>query len=172
MNKMTSLEPKDDIPPSLQEFLFLDIDHDKLLKLAAEWDVEYLKEASLFPSTFPASKVIMGANHHLMVSLVCRRSSKNPVTPINIIFLVVTGSPQTYLSAAAYEALICPDKKSIIPETMLVQIQVEEVVSTCISPKDSHFADVNILGMDFLAKHRLSIMTDFEQKEFELKRIE
>jgi hypothetical protein len=45
-------------------------------------------------------------------------------------------------------------------------------VSTCISPKDSHFADVNVLGMDFLAKHRLSIMTDFEQEEFELKRIE
>jgi hypothetical protein len=163
-------EPKDYIPPSLQDFLLLDVDHEKLLKMAAEMDVEYLKEASVFPSTFPVSGVIWGANHRLMVNLVCRRSSKNPVSAINVIFLVDTGSPQTYLSAAAYEALIGPGKESIIPETMRVQIQVEEVLLTCISPKGSHFANVNVLGMDFLAKQRLSIVTDFGQEEFELKR--
>jgi hypothetical protein len=103
-----------------------------------------------------------------MVNLVCRRVSfKNA---INIIFLVDTQSPVTYLSAAAYKAL--SGKESIIPESLHIQIQVEDVLMTFLSPKNSHFSDVNVLGMDFLAEQGLSIITHFSRKEFELKRMQ
>jgi hypothetical protein len=164
-------EPVDYIKPSLQDFLLLDVDFDKLMKMAAEMNVAYLQKASIFPASLPASGIIWGPNRRLMVNLVCRRFRKSLAAPINVIFLVDTGSPATYLCADAYKALM-GDGQDDVPETMSLQIQSEDVVLTFLSPEHSHFSNVNVLGMDFLAEQRLSIISSFSRKEFMLKRME
>mmetsp|Transcript_32390 Transcript_32390/g.52400 ORF Transcript_32390/g.52400 Transcript_32390/m.52400 type:complete len:187 (-) Transcript_32390:312-872(-) len=165
-------EPVDYIKPSSQDFLLLDVDYETLMKIALEMDVGYLKEASLFPAVFPVSGIIYGANHRLMINLVCQRVSRSSsARPINVIFLVDTGAPSTHLCAAAYAALIGPCTDAVVPESMRVRIQVEDAIQTFISTKNSHFSDVNVLGMDFISTHRLSIINDFSNLEFHLRHV-
>lgn len=163
-------DPMSYIKPSSQDFLLLDVDFEELKKVAVEMKVEYLKEA-VFSTAFPVSGIIWGPNRRLMVNLVCRRVSKDCTTiPINVIFLIDTGSPFTHLCVDAYQALI--GEKGQVPETMRVQIQSEVSMRTFLSPINSHFSNVNVLGMDFLSKERLSIITNFLEEDFFLNRIE
>jgi hypothetical protein len=52
-----------------------------------------------------------------MVNLVCRRQSKTSAIARNIIFLIDTGSPVTYLCQEAMESLI--GKDSNLPQSLL-----------------------------------------------------
>lgn len=77
-----------------------------------------------------------------------------------------TGSPVTYLCQEAMESLI--GKDSNLPQTLFVRIHSEKVIQTHISPKDGHFADVNVLGMDFIVKNRVYPRLDFDENTFSL----
>ena len=86
-----------------------------------------------------------------MVSLSCRRERKNSKA-INIIFLIDTGSPNTFLSDnKAMEALLVGNKPDgcNISTMMGVRIHTKQVIECHLSPHDKHFADVNVLGADF-----------------------
>jgi hypothetical protein len=37
-----------------------------------------------------------------------------------------------------------------------------------LSPRDKHFADINLLGTDFLETHRAQLRMDWAQKTFQL----
>ena len=93
-------DPPGYIKPSLQDMLLTDIDAEELLKIAERLGVDYLGPAAEFPCSFPKSGKIHGNNKRLMVSLSCRREGNNS-KPINIIFLIDTGSPNTFLSDKA-----------------------------------------------------------------------
>ena len=43
-------------------------------------------------------------------------------------------------------------------------IQQERVIECHLSPKDKHFADVNVLGADFLVENGLTLVCDYSQK--------
>ena len=154
------------IKPELQNFLLTDITAKELRVIAAELEVDYLGPAA-FPGTFPAVGDIRGLNHRLIVSLVCRRQTTKQATSVNIIFLINTGSPVTYLCHEAMEALI--GKDSHPPQTLYVKIHSEQTILARLSPKGSHFADVNVLGMDFFAKNRMFPIPNWDQKSFILQ---
>jgi hypothetical protein len=101
-----------------------------------------------------------------MVSLSCRTEGKNSKT-INIIFLIVTGSPNTFLSEKAMEALVGKPGCNVGP-TIDVMIHTKKVILCHLSPHDKHFADVNVLGMDFLSKNLLSLSMDYDNETFQL----
>jgi hypothetical protein len=65
------------------------------------------------------------------------------------------------------EALI--GKDSHLPQALYVKIQSEEAIETHLSPKESHFADVNVLGMDFLAQNRVFPIPDWVNRTFILQ---
>ncbi|KAJ1340341.1 hypothetical protein BSLG_005043 [Batrachochytrium salamandrivorans] len=112
---------------------------------------------------------IKGQTHRLMVPLVCRRQPTKPkqVPSVNIIFLIDTGSPVTYICQEAMEALI--GKDSPLPQAMYAKIHSEKAIEVHLSPKGSHFADVNVLGMDFIVKNRVYPRLDFDEETFILQ---
>ncbi|KAJ2989791.1 hypothetical protein HDV02_004772, partial [Globomyces sp. JEL0801] len=160
------MDPPGYIKPDLQDLLLTDITAKELRVIAAELEVDYLGPAA-FPGTFPAVGDIRGDNHRLMVPLVCRRRAQKEAPARNIIFLLDTGSPSTYLCQEAMEALI--GKDSPLPQTLWVHIHSQEAILTHLSPKGSHFADVNVLGMDFLARNRVFPIPDWVNSTFILQ---
>lgn len=102
------MDPPGYINPSQQDLLLSDITAKELGVIAAAMELEYLGLAS-FPGSFPVDGRIWAPNHRLMINLVCRRQTKLDSPTRNIIFLVNTGSPVTYLCQAAMESLIGKD---------------------------------------------------------------
>lgn len=146
--------------------LFTDITAEELLTIANLLGVDYLGPAAEFPDSFPVSGLIYGNNKRLMVSLSCC-TKRNNSKAINIIFLVDTGSPNTFLSDKAMEALVGKPGCNI-GTTMTVMIHSKRVTNCHVSPHDKHFADVNVLGMDFLSKNLLSLSMDYDSESFQL----
>ena len=159
-------DPPGYIKPSLQDMLLTDITAEELLKIAEILEVDYLGPAAEFPGSFPISGFIYGNNKRLMVSLSCCRGKKNS-KPVNIIFLIDTGSPNTFLCEKALEALVGKPGCNI-GTTMTVMIHSDTVVTCHLSPHDKHFSDVNVLGMDFLSKNLLSLSMDYDCEFFQL----
>ncbi|OAJ44153.1 hypothetical protein BDEG_27419 [Batrachochytrium dendrobatidis JEL423] len=131
------------IKPDLQDLLLTDITAKELRVIAETMEVDYLGPA-VFPGTFPAMGNIKGQNYRLMVPLVCRRRTTKDVPSVNIIFLIDTGSPVTYLCHEAMEVLI--GKDSHLPQSLYVKIHSEEAIEAHLSPKGSHFADSVLSG--------------------------
>ena len=159
-------DPPGYIKPSLQDMLLTDITAEELLTIAKRLEVDYLGPAAEFPCSFPKSGKIHGNNKRLMVSLSCRRDGNNS-KPINIIFLIDTGSPNTFLSDKAMEALVGKPGCNIGP-TMDVMIHSDAIITCHLSPHDKHFSDVNVLGMDFFSENLLSLSMDYKHKSFRL----
>jgi hypothetical protein len=141
----------------LQDFLLTDITANELLTIAADIiKVDYLGPATEFPCSFPT----------LMISLSCLKEG-NDSKPINVIFLINTSSPNTFLCDKAMEALGgkpgCNRR-----QTMDVMIHSEKSIVCYLSPHDKHFSNVNVLGMDFLSKNLLSLSMDYKRKSFQL----
>ncbi|KAI3654381.1 hypothetical protein MP228_001100 [Amoeboaphelidium protococcarum] len=154
------------IQPSCQDFLITDITEENLRETAKSLDVEYLGAAS-FPRRFAAIGNIVGGNHRLMISLVCRRQSQQEAPAVNVVFLVKTGSPVLYLSKRAMKALM--GHRENVPQILYVQVHNERVTEFHLSPPGSHFEDVNLLGMDFLIKNRRSLVMNYDADTFTLQ---
>ena len=151
------------VEPSLQDLLLLDVKHDTLVEIGENMEIQYLGENDEKP-LFPVTGLLFMPNVRLMVNLICsrhKRSGKHG-PQLNIIFLVDTGSPVTYLSQQAMHALIGADGTNA-PKSMKVKIHDGTVVICHISPQDKHFADVNVLGMDYLSIRQLSMNIDYKQ---------
>ncbi|KAJ3315794.1 hypothetical protein HDV04_000001 [Boothiomyces sp. JEL0838] len=155
------LDPPGYIKPSLQDLLLTDITAEELQNIAENLGVKYLGPAE-FPGSFPVNGSVEGANKRLMVNLVCKRQSRSQTNAINIVFLIDTGSPVSYLSEIAIKTLI-PENANI-PDSLKVCIQTERVIQCHLSPKDKHFADVNVLGADFLVENGITLISDYVQK--------
>jgi hypothetical protein len=155
------LDPPGYIKPSLQDLLLTDITAEELLNIAESLGVEYLGKAE-FPGTFPVNGSVEGMNKRLMVNLVCKRQSRNPTIAINIIFLIDTGSPVSYLSEKAMQVLLSENVH--IPESVKVCIHTERVIQCHRSPKDKHFANVNVLGTDFFVENGITLVGDYVHK--------
>ena len=157
-------DPPGYIEPSHQDLLLTDITAENLLEIAKSLDVKYLGAAE-FPGQFPATGNLVGGNHRLMINLVCRRRSHKEMSAVNIVFLVDTGSPVSYLSKGAMEALT--GNCETVPRVLYVLVHNERDVIEChISPTGSHFEDVNVLGMDFVS--RCTLMVDGPARIFSL----
>ena len=165
MNDELVLDAPGYIKPCEQNLLLADITPQMLKDVAFALELEYLKSAS-FPGSFPVTGKIWSINNRLMINLVCcLRTADSPAR--NIVFLLCTGSPYTYLSLNAMKSLMGQDCE--IPTVLLVRIHCNQVIQTNLSPTDSNFANVNVLGMDFLAGNLLSLCMNFNQKEFSLE---
>ncbi len=126
--------------------------------------MEYLSVAHSCPS-FPVTGLIYGMNMRLMVNLICRRAPGS--LTVSVIFLVDTGSPKTFLSECATEKIIGASVSNIV-DNIYVLIHGNRTIKCGLSPHDRHFADVNVLGMDFLASNNLSLALDHPAKSFKM----
>lgn len=76
------------------------------------------------------------------------------VEVMNVIFFIDTGFPVSYLSEKAMKALI-ENPGCHYPSS----VHSNKVIECHLSSQDKHFADVNVLGMDFIFENKLSIVT-------------
>jgi hypothetical protein len=102
-----------------------------------------------------------------MVNIVCRGPKKD-AKPINIVFLVHTGSPYILVS----EGYGCFNgttwKQHCTNKCMDVLLQSNRTTQCHLSPIDKHVADVNVLGMDFIFDNGTSSHLNCEMDTFEL----
>ena len=151
------------LKPSDFDVLLNDINETDLHLIAEMEGAPYLNVSTLQP-VFPVEGMVMGMNKRYMVNLLARR--KNTVHFKNVVFMVDTGSPYTFISKAAMEAMVGPDAN--VPSIIKLDIQGEHSMVCYLSPPDKHFADVNLLGMDFLEMKGAHLITDWPQKTFVL----
>jgi hypothetical protein len=167
--------PPEYFAPNLQDLLLTDItSHVLKNEVSKELNVSYLHPVDMIPevgTTVYGS--IHGVNHRLLVNLVCRRrrrqgSPKAEYSSYNIIFLVDTGSPVTYICAEAMHALIGPTAATNpLPSSLHVALQSGKYITEChLSPAESKFSDVNVLGMDVMI--RTAMKLNGPQKDFSI----
>jgi hypothetical protein len=159
-------DPPGYIKPSDQDLLLTDITEKELLTIANLLEVENLSPATTFPGAFPVKGRIHGLNKRLMVNLVCCKEG-NDTHPITIVFMIVTSSPYSFLSKKAMDALIGETGCNNV-QAMDVQLHSDNTIFCHLSPVDKHYANVNVLGMDFIYKNGLSMHLDFKSNKFEL----
>ena len=159
------MDDLDYIAPSVQNLLLTDVTQEILnTRIAPELGVRYLSASEAENASFPVTGIMFGLNRRLMVNLLVRRKVSHKF--FNIIFLVDTGSPVSYLCDKAISALI--GKDNALPKFLNVCVQGDQVLECHLSPQDGHFHDANVIGMDFLATHRLSIKICYSQRTFQL----
>ncbi len=95
-----------DMQDLLEDLLLLDGTHNTLCSSIANLlDVEYLGPAKMLTSFAPKGK-LLGLDFRLMINFSCRKCSETSVYPfLNVIFLVDTGSPNSYLCTEAMQAI-------------------------------------------------------------------
>ena len=146
------------IAPKFQDIILLDMNHTILIKeVAEELGVKYLGPAQNV-LRFPINGILFGSNRRVMVNFSCRRKSMGESYPwLNVIFLCDTGSPNSFLSGHAMNALI--GNADYIQEVLRVDTGIFSHTFH-LSVPGSHFSEVNVLGMDFICKASLSILID------------
>jgi hypothetical protein len=144
------------------DVLLSDINEGDLYLIAEMEGAPYLNISSTQKPIFPVEGLVMGMNRRYMINLSVRR--KNTKHFKNVVFMVDTGSPYTFLSLTAMKAMVGPGEN--IPSIMKLEIQGKASVICYLSPSDKHFADVNLLGMDFLEMSRSNLITDWQKKTF------
>lgn len=156
------------------DILLHDITERDLYLIADMEGVPYLNvSTSTLPPEFPVEGMVIGVNRRFMVNLLTRmmfRPKKYHANDVerkagfrNVFFIMDTGSPYTFLSKSAMIALVGDNN---VPSMLKVEIHGNQSLICYLSPPDKHFANVNILGMDFLEMKGAQVVTDWGQKTF------
>ena len=147
--------------PADFDVLLTDITESDLYLMAGMEGSGYLNVSRSEPA-FPAGGLIMGAHRRLMINLLVRRRLTWEYR--NVVFMVDTGSPYTFLSAAAMSAMVGPGEN--VPSMLRLEIHGRESMVCYLSPQHKHFADINLLGMDYLEMKRAQLEVDWTEKLF------
>jgi len=120
--------------------------HSKASDIDARKTIE-IDEATLF-----------GRNYRIIFPCVVSREAKAHW----VFFLVNTGSPTTYLSAQTGKLL---GEKIEAPQRVNIAGHSHSIELT---PKGSHFSDLNLLGNDFLCQHKVTVFPGNEEGKVKL----
>ena len=116
---------------------------------------------------FPVSGCIFGRNMRLFVPLtVFRRRANKAEVGVQVLFLLDTGSPATFMRKDTFAALdIDVDAQPMrITPTFHVQGQ-----SLPVSVSHSHFANVDLLGQDYLKLMRGGVSINYVSSTLQLR---
>jgi len=152
------------LKPSEFDVLLNDVNEADLYLIAHMEGAPYLNESSTELPIFPVEGLVMSTHRRYMINLMVRRKNTQPY--INVVFLIDTGSPYTFLSRKAIEALM--PTATNLPTMLRLDIHGTPSMVCYMSPPSKHFADLNLLGMDFLELKGALIDTDWTHKTFVL----
>jgi hypothetical protein len=139
------------VAPGEQDLLLTDVTESELFGNVGELlGVQYLAETACFAPSSVVRGIVFGQNRRLMVNLPCKR--KASAGWVNVIFLVDTGSPYTYLAASAIERLVGGTTNNICRTLNTIVFDESVCVECYLSPQDKHFRDVNVLGMEAMSR--------------------
>lgn len=126
--------------------------------VSATQNITYLNISTLKPA-FPVHGVIMATYDRYMINMLVRRKSVTDTPYRNIMFMIDTSSPYTFLAKSAMQAMLGTKEK--FPDYLNIEIHGEPSL-VCYS------SDVNLLGLDFLRKHSVQIYTNWPHDTFSL----
>ena len=139
--------------PNNLDIMLTDV-HEKDLHsaIAKKLKITYLGEADR-KSEKELNGILWGMYDRVMVPIIMEFKGKRKY----VFFLVDTGSPKTFVSEHVFRSFgqEAEDKTSIF-------LNGHEIV-VFLSPLDSHFADVNVLGADFLRLIKATIVVSYEK---------
>ncbi|KAG0369790.1 hypothetical protein BC939DRAFT_454593 [Gamsiella multidivaricata] len=141
--------------------------------------IKYLQQISDSRSKKLVRGVIMGANLrpiislHVQITEAITTMSGTP-HPVNVHFLHVAASAQTYMSEEALRAIGVEDAVVVgesVDKTKTLRLPLlingyRVLVSP--SPSESHFAHINILGEDFIHASRAQVFFGGDPPRFEI----
>jgi hypothetical protein len=132
------------IPPELEDIILTD-GSEKIVseEIAFALEVTYLSASQVV--TWPAVGIVWGLNKRWFVNMSVQRKTRSAV---NVIFLVDSATPYTFLSPLAIDAVLGVDGYAPSSFQALINGKSTQVER---SPKQGHFADINVLGMNFLS---------------------
>ncbi len=147
--------PMSYIDPAAETMLLTDVkEADLRLSVAQALDTDFLSIAC-DPPTWPVSGILFGPNHRPFVNLIVRRKNR----AVNVFFLFDTGSPNTHISTSTMAALGISEN---IPDTITGSIHDVPLSAISLSPLDSHYADLNVLGANFMVAARGKFTADYK----------
>ena len=135
--------------------------------IASMLGVTHLAPASADDVVWPVRALLYGVFGRAMVSLVVSAAARAPgkaARSVNVIFVVDTGSPYTFMPQSTFAALGYNDA---LPQSASLRVHG---VNMTVLPSRSHFKDVNVLGTDFFVRARCSLMLDYAAAEGVLSR--
>ena len=142
------------ILPENYEVLITDIQDNDLKSIGDRMGVRRLDETEKQYATLPVRGIMRGISVRMFVPLVVGYKD----VYINIIFLIDTGSPNTYLRTDTFEKLGFKDS---IPSDVNMEIQGTTLT---VYPSHSHFGNVDLLGQDFMTQMNIRMVADYKNK--------
>lgn len=161
------MEARDFIHPSEYDVLLSDVGHSELIGPIADMlEVSYLEEQQeiQYSPKNGIDGILYGTNARPMINLVV--SSIKFKKPINIVFLLDTASPCTYICEEAMKKLGFHDH---IPSVFTIDVGgIRGRHEAVMSGKDGHFSDLNLIGATFLSRIMAKVTLDYETKTCQL----
>lgn len=139
------------LPAQAFDVLITDIKASDLSVIGSELGVRRLASVPA-DGTFPVSGIIYGPNHRVFVPLTVRYAHGSAV---NVLFLLDTGAPSSFLRMDTLTALGFVD---FIPSTANVFVQG---VKVSVGVSHGHFHNVDLLGQDFLFRVGAKLTVDY-----------
>jgi hypothetical protein len=135
------LEPAVERPsPSEFDVLISDIKDADFQSVAQELQCPARLTPVQLDATFPVQGLLYGPSHRIIVPIVVQKR----LDRVLVLFVLDTGSPNTYLRADTLSAL---GHQESIPES--TQVSIHGMAMT-VFPSHAHFSNVDLLGADFL----------------------
>lgn len=150
----TPMEPRQLTNPLEFDVLISDITEADFSRIGEELGVSRLSAADVI-GTFPVTGIVYGSSHRVFVPLVVRKRQNL----VNLMFLVDTVSPNTYLRE---DSLIALGHTESIPSDTLVEING---IGLTVFPSRGHFANVDLLGQDFFTSFGAMLSINYKKKE-------
>ena len=154
MNSNTPL-----VLPENYEVLITDVQDHDLRSIGDHLGVHRLSVAEKKHATLPVHGIMRGISVHMFVPLVVSFRD----TCVNVLFLIDTGSPNTYIRTDTLERLGFKDH---IPCDLNVEIQGTTLT---VYLSHSHFANVDLLGQDFMTQRSVRTIADYRRKTIVLE---
>mmetsp|Transcript_35837 Transcript_35837/g.86433 ORF Transcript_35837/g.86433 Transcript_35837/m.86433 type:complete len:203 (+) Transcript_35837:77-685(+) len=161
----------DYIAPDQADMMLMDVTSEKLHgEISENLGVTYLSQvASPEHQVAPLFGQLYGLNGRLMVNVETRRMSRRgsqiQYPRFNVIFLCDTGAPNTYLCEETLNIMLGNPEN--IPSSMHIHLANFPAVQAYLSPKNGHYADVNVIGMDLMSRIQTTIYG--ADREFKLE---
>lgn len=126
--------------------------------IAYALNTSYLSRVSKCPLETSVHGILFGMHARPFINLVVEHPRFN--VPINVTFLIDTGSPFVYVSEETMTALGFAD---YIPDAFNGLVHGSSLTIN-MSPVTSHFKDVNVLGAAFLLETHANLRVDYRDK--------
>ena len=149
----TPMEPRQLTNPLEFDVLITDITEADFARIGDELGVSRLSATDAV-GNFPVNGIVYGSSHRVFVPLVVRKKQKL----VNLVFLVETGSPNTYLRE---DSLIALGHTEAIPSDTLAEING---IGLTVFPSRGHFVNVDLLGQDFFTSFGATLTINYRKK--------